>query len=152
MKLLPRRNCDSHAFFKSHRSEIRSPGPCKYDDFHRTLRRMHTETAAAEVAKRTQVTAFEFMHANQFFDCFSQLHRAVRYFETINTRGSVKPLEVCIETEDCRPSIGCVTPNPLENATAVVQRVGRHVRGGVFPTNDFAVTPNPLGLIEAHVI
>src|ERR1043165_1405783 len=86
MKLLPRRDCDPHTFFESDGSEIRRPGPGKYDDFNRTLRGMHAETTASEVTERPQITTFEFVQANQFLDCFYQLHTPVRDFETVNLR------------------------------------------------------------------
>src|SRR5688500_3887055 len=150
MKFFPRRNCDSHAFFQTYRTQICLPRPCQDNNFNGTFGWVQTERAAAVVAARPNVTTLKRVPLDQFANCIGECGTFERDFESINLSRRVETTEMCVEPKDGRTIVSRITAHPFKDATAIVQCVRRDVRGCVCPGNEGAIHPYPFRLIESH--
>src|SRR5882724_12799716 len=59
---------------------------------------------------------------------------------------------MCIKTKDSRPVSCLITADAFKDTTAVMQRVRRHMRGGVVPWNHTAIHPYPFRFVKGHSV
>ena len=68
----------------------------------------------------------------------------------MDLRGCIQSIKMLSQTKHGRTVFRLVAAHPFKHATAVMQRVRRHMRGGVAPGNDAAIHPDPFTFVKRH--
>jgi hypothetical protein len=123
MKLLPGRDANTDAALDGAAAMERLPRPSENRKFHGTFPRIDRKFPAAAVAERPDVTAPEFVLANQFTDGCFNVPRCKWNCQAVGARRIHESLQVLRDAKQRRTFNGVITAEPLEHSTSIMQCV-----------------------------
>ena len=136
------RGFDADALFHAFGTKVGTPRPGGDDDMYRQVAGRDAQRFGTVENQRTDVAGFKLVGTNDFFLCLDDCRLVEGHLHLEDFCRIKQALGMFVQTENGRAFFRLVSPDPLENAHAVMQGVGEDMSGGFAPRNEFSVLPD----------
>src|SRR5438270_185756 len=131
-------------------TEVGPPGPHRDGDVDRAGQRVEPHLAVAQVDDGPDVALLQTVDPHGGLGRLDDLVGAERNVDHEDLGRVEEAHDVVGQAEDGRTGVRRVGPDALEDAAAVVQRMGEHMDAGGVPVDQLAVHPDLLGGRDGH--